>query len=204
MVSEFPEMYPLGNPETVMKLNSPVPIREAYRGYTPPAYVLRTVTQLLRSTPNKYLAGLDCVVLTNFAGQPRRKRVGKLSQRGRKVRRDQVAGLYHPTWQGNPPWIELYIDKIIHVSRSRAWQMPLLRDLMIGEVLYHELGHHIHYWMRPEYKEEEDVAENWSRKLFVNHVRRTYWYLLPLLLPAAKLFRVFRRRRGKSSTSKRL
>ncbi len=72
--------------------------------------------------------------------------------------------------------------------------MPLIRDLMIGDVLYHELGHHIHYWMRPEYKEKEDVADNWSKKLFVNHIRHTYWYLMPFLVPAAKLYRVFRRK----------
>jgi hypothetical protein len=57
------------------------------------------------------------------------------------------------------------------------------------------LGHHIHYRMRPEYKEKEDVAETWSKKLFSHHIRRTYWYLLPLLVPAAKLYRKFRRRR---------
>lgn len=176
-----------------MKLNSPVPIREAYRGYIPPAYVIRTVAKLLRSTPEKYLAGLDCVVLTNLAGQPRRNRLGKLPRRGRKVRRDQVAGLYHPAWQGDPPWIELYIDKII-VKNAPLW-IPLLRDFMIADVLYHELGHHIHYCLRPEHREKEDVADNWSKKLFADHVRRTYWYLMPLLVPFAKMFRAIKRSR---------
>src|SRR4051794_28782898 len=126
-----------------MKLTSPGPIHEAYRGYVPPGYVIRTVARLLGSTPEKYLLGLDCVVLTNLAGQPRRYRLGKLSQRGRKVSRDQVAGLYHPAWRGNRPWIELYIDKIL--VKSQALWIPLLRDFMLGNVLYHELGHHIHY-----------------------------------------------------------
>jgi hypothetical protein len=176
-----------------MKPNSPVLIREAYRAYVPPGYVLQTVAKLLRSTPGKYLVGLDCVVLTNLAGQPRRYRIGKLPRRGTKISRDHVAGLYHPAWQGNPPWIELYIDKIV-VKSAGLW-IPLLRDFMVGRVLYHELGHHIHYRVRPEHKEKEDVADEWSKKLFANHVRRTYWYLMPLLVPFAKLFRAIKRRR---------
>lgn len=43
--------------------------------------------------------------------------------------------------------------------------IPLLREISIGEVLYHELGHHIHACARPEHREKEDVADDWGRKM---------------------------------------
>src|SRR5262249_32997139 len=185
-----------------MKVNSPVPIREAYRGYTPPRYVTRTVAKLLRSTPAKYLAGLDCVVLSNFSGQPRRHRLGKVPRKGRKVRKDQVTGLYHPAWQESPPWIELYVDKIIDAAKGAPLWMPYVREFIIGEVLYHELGHHIHYWIRPEYREREDVADNWSKKLFANHMNRSCSYLFPLLKPVFKLYRALKGQKASPKAKK--
>jgi hypothetical protein len=37
-------------------------------------------------------------------------------------------------------------------------------------VLFHEIGHHIHFTVRPEYREREDVADVWKVRL-----ERNYW-----------------------------
>ena len=65
-----------------------------------------------------------------------------------------------------------------------------------GEVLYHEIGHHIHSTRKPVYEGPENVAEDWSRKLWRHFLRTRYWYLTPLLYvlriafkPVAKWFK---------------
>jgi len=70
--------------------------------------------------------------------------------------------------------------------------LPLLRNIGFGFVLFHELGHHIHYTIRPEYAEKEDVADNWAGKLTVNLIRKKYWYLVPLIIPCLKIYNLVR------------
>ena len=69
--------------------------------------------------------------------------------------------------------------------RYLRW-IGLLCDVIFGRVLYHELGHHVHT-IRPEYQEKEDVADNWAVRFSVNYVRKTYWFLYPLLRGIAPL-----------------
>ena len=72
--------------------------------------------------------------------------------------------------------------------------LPFLRELVFGHVLFLELGHHVHYTIRPEHKEREDVADKWAGKLNVNFIRKKYWYALPVIIPAAKIYRLMRRK----------
>ena len=51
--------------------------------------------------------------------------------------------------------------------RSLRW-IDLLCDVVLGGVIYHKLGHHVHT-IRPEYREKEDVADNWAARFAVNH-----------------------------------
>lgn len=179
-----------------MSEHGDVRINEAYSGYRPPADVAKVVRRLLARVPDQYLRGLDCVVLTNLSGQPRRKRLGKTTSRGRRIPRSRIAGLYHGKWKGQPPWIELYVDQIL--SRWPRWTLwiPFLRDFSIADVFYHELGHHVHLSLRPEYLEKEDVADSWRKKFMIEFIRREYRYLIPLFR-AAKLLR--RKRRSASA-----
>lgn len=165
-----------------------ISIKEAYRDYEPPVDAATIVRQLLTSVPDQHLRGLDCIVLTNLSGQPRRHRLGKTTSRGRRVAQSRTAGLYHPRWTGQPLWIELYLDQIFCSYPRRALRIPLIRNLAIADVLYHELGHHVHLFIRPEYREKEDVADEWKKKFTTILIRRRYWYLIPLIR-ALKMFR---------------
>ncbi|MFZ0733635.1 MAG: hypothetical protein WAM79_15030 [Candidatus Sulfotelmatobacter sp.] len=167
-----------------------VEIKEAYRDYKPPIPAAKIVHDLLQFVPAKYLIGLDCVVLSNLSGQPRRKRLGKTTSRGRRVAQLRVAGLYHQRWKGQPPWIELYMDQILRRFPRWALWIPLINRLAIGRTLYHEVGHHIHYTVRPEYREEEDVADDWGKRLSRRFLRRRYFYLVPI----AKIISLFWRK----------
>lgn len=63
----------------------------------------------------------------------------------------------------------------------------MLRFMRPSDVLYHEIGHHISKVHRPEHASRENVAENWSRKLWRRFIRQRYWYLFPLLYASAIL-----------------
>ena len=153
---------------------------EAYKNYAPPFDVVKTVRLLLRYVPAKYLVGLKTVVLTNQQAMSHDKRRQKLRSRGRKVAMQRVLGTYHQAWKGNHAWIELFVDKIGDLPEFK-W-LPLLRTQAFAKVLYHEIGHHIHKTSEPEYREREDVADDWGRNLSRKFMRSHYWYLAPVAL----------------------
>jgi len=166
--------------ETYLSGNTAVPINEAYRNYKPRVNVSNTVRKLLDRVPPEYTRGLHCVVLTNLSGQPRRSRLGKATPRGRRISASRIAGLYHQEWKGQPPWIELYVDQILGHWKPLPMWIPVLRDFAVARTLYHELGHHVHLFIRPEYREKEDVADAWRDKFMRMVLRRKYWYLIPV------------------------
>jgi hypothetical protein len=143
--------------------------------------------------PDKYLAGLDCIVLTNEAGLSRRDRVGKVWSRRRKYDKSRVLGRYHGGSRNRLSYIELRVDKIVSGLSKTVLRVPLLRDLGFGSVLFHEIGHHIHRTIRPEHSEKEDVADSWAGRLNVNFVRKNYWYAFPVLLAASKVYSLMKR-----------
>lgn len=104
--------------------------------------------------------------------------------------RKLLRGRYHHRSRNSLPYIELRVDKIVAALKGTPLRIPFLRDVSFGHVLFHELGHHIHDTIRPEYSEQEDVADTWAGKLNANFVRKTYWYGLPVL----KIYRLMRRR----------
>ena len=71
----------------------------------------------------------------------------------------------------------------------------LFRKVLFGQILFHEIGHHIHRTIRPEHKEKEDVADSWAGKLNVNFVRKNYWYAVPFITVAAKTYQLLRRKK---------
>ena len=174
-----------------MSGNSTIPINEVYRNYKPRVNVSKTIRELLDRVPSEYTRGLRCVVVTNLSGQPRRSRLGKATSRGRRIPASQIAGLYHQEWKGQPPWIELYVDQILRTWPSLPLWIPFLRDLAVARVLYHELGHHIHLFIRPEYREKEDVADDWRDKFMRLFFRQKYWYFIPV----SKVITIIRGRR---------
>jgi hypothetical protein len=130
---------------------------------------------MLRSVPEKYLVGLSEVVLTNTAGLPRKMRLAMTLSRGKKVRQASALGLYHQAWKNRPAWIQLYVDNILRGWEGGFWlRLRFLREGFISDVLFHEIGHHIHYAIRPEHREREDVADVWKVRLGRNHTKRTH------------------------------
>jgi hypothetical protein len=153
-----------------------ITIREFYNDYTPPEYVLHLVARMISSVPAKYTNGLDCVILTNLSGAPRRQRLGKVTSRGRRVPQKRVLGRYHRARSSEPAWIELYVDRICAGIVVHPW-IPLGRTASFAMVLFHEIGHHVHATVRPEFREKEDVADDWGKNLIGNYLRTRYWFV---------------------------
>jgi hypothetical protein len=173
---------------------SKIDIKEAYREFDPPVNASRIVNQLLCYVPDKYLTGLDCVVLTNEGALSRRDRVGRVWSRKRKADKSRILGRYHPARRNALPYIELRVDKILEGLPGLTRRIPLIRNVVFGHVLFHEIGHHIHYTIRPEYREKEDVADDWAKKMNGKFMRTNYWYLIPILVPAANIYQWMKRR----------
>ena len=87
------------------------------------------------------------------------------------------------------------MDKIIEGLKGAPRWLPIAREVVFGDVLFHELGHHIHKTIRPEHTEKEDVADKWASKLNADFVRKKYRYAMPVIVPVAKLYGFMRRRK---------
>jgi hypothetical protein len=61
---------------------------------------------------------------------------------------------------------------------------------LIGEVLYHEIGHHIHRTKRHDRRDKEFVADEWGEKLLRSFMTRRYWYVSYVTVPLRPLLRL--------------
>jgi hypothetical protein len=179
----------------------PLEIEERYANYRPPFDVTQIIENLVAPVPEKYLRGLRKVLLVDTRSLSRKDRVGKTWSRKRKYDKSRILGQYH--YNNGASWIEIRVDRTIGQWKGKSggllW-LSAVRHLCIGHVFDHELGHHIHRVLRPEFREKEDVADNWGTKLNVNFIRKRYWYLLPFLLPASW---IVRRLRSKKISARR-
>jgi hypothetical protein len=141
-------------------------VSTSFSDYQPPFDPTPIVRRMLESVPEKYLLGLGEVVLTNAGGLPRKRRRSITKSRRRKVSVILARGLYHPAFKANRAWIEIFVDNTFRGWEKGWWlRIPFLRESKLGDVLFHEIGHHIHFTCRPEYREREDVADVWKVRL---------------------------------------
>jgi len=143
---------------------------------------------LLKYVPAEHFVGLKTVLIRNASGLSHKERRAKTKSRKRKVAIRDSAGLYREKTKNKPASIEIFIDNLVSGTPKFVLWFSLIRYIMLGSVLYHELGHHIHKTQRPKHKEREDVADEWALRLSHRMVKRRYWYLVWILY----VIRVFR------------
>ncbi|MFW6030016.1 MAG: hypothetical protein ACOCRO_07145 [Halanaerobiales bacterium] len=163
-----------------------IEVQEIYKGYKPKFKVKLTIEDLISYIPPKYVVNLNKIILTNSSALSRKERKQKTWSRNKKYKINECRGLYYSDKKKDKAYIKLIIDNII--DNSKVNYIPLFRDLIIAPVLFHEVGHHIHKFIKPEYREREDVADNWGDK-FIGLLGLKYWFLLPVLWVIAKLFK---------------
>ena len=139
--------------------------------------------RVLRRVPSEYLVGLGRIILSNANELNRARRRKKSRHRGKTRNSKEAVGTYHQAWQGRKAYIELFVDNIVAQCPHAIKILPL-RDLVFADVLLHEIGHHIHLTHTKEFRQREDVADDWVRRLGESYLVRRKWYILPL----AKVF----------------
>ena len=175
-----------------------ITIEEAFKDFVPPVSARKVVDRLLSGVPQKYLFGLKTVVLTNAAGLSHDRRRRKTRSRKRKVAIRECRGLYHRKWKNEPAWIEIFVDNLCAGWPIWVLRIPPCRDIAFAEVLFHELGHHIHKTRAPEYDEREDVAEKWERQLTHIYLWPKYWYIMLPARIVARALKPFQRLKNKT------
>jgi hypothetical protein len=169
-----------------------LPVRHDYRDYRPPKWVEQTIHRLLQSLSRAHVGGLSAVVLTesSMVGKGRAARA-----RGRKYQLRECLGFYRRAHAGEPAAVFLIVDNILQTRPQFQW-LQFARDAMLGDVLYHEIGHHLQATVGSHAAGGETSAEAWNSRLTQIHIRKRYWYLRPLRRPAGVLLRTLRRRRA--------
>jgi len=156
---------------------------EQYLEYSPPVHVYGSVSLLMRHVPEKYLAGVKKIVLTNSASL-RSSYKGKYWAGDHRIRAADSRGMY---WDG---YIFLVIDHIFRGYPEVLLLLPIIKTYAIGEVFYHEVGHHIHKCEQPGYRDNKEViADEWKEKLLTAFFSKRYWYLAGVFRIYAKLIR---------------
>jgi hypothetical protein len=156
-------------------MSSKVKVVEQYHNYSPPIDVYGSVRLLLRFVPPEHLVGLHKVVLTNSEEVGKQIR-GKISTEGHRIKPADCAGLYS---KGR---VLLLIDRIFQQYPELFLLVPPFKTYVIGEILYHEIGHHIHRLEQPGYRtNKEAVADQWKEQLLRGFLRQRYWYLAKLV-----------------------
>ena len=94
-------------------------------------------------------------------------------------------GTYHHATRSSNAVVWLYVDNILKSWPTWICRVPFVRHLLIEDVLYHEIGHHIHAVHKPVFEGRENVAEDWEARLGKRFFKARYWYLMPVLYPIA-------------------
>jgi hypothetical protein len=168
-------------------------IVENYRDFEPTANFRMLLEDLLDAVPAKYLVGLKTIVLANQSALTRDERRQKIWSRNRKIRLAEARGSYYRATKSSPATVWLYVDNILRSESPWFRRLPILRYYELATVLYHEIGHHIHAVHRPVFEGKEEVAEDWSKKLFGRFCRLRYWYLRPFVYTIWLLIELGRR-----------
>ena len=162
------------SPPVKIDLFNKVKIVEDYYNYFPPVHVYRSLELLLRYVPQEHLRGLRQITLTN-SEQLQSRRKGKITSEKRRFRPAECLGLY------GGGYITLIMDRIFEPYPEMFLLFPIFKTHAIGEILYHEIGHHIHQMQEPGFRDrKEQVADEWSDKLMRMFLRKRYWYLAPI------------------------
>jgi hypothetical protein len=162
--------------------NSRVRIQEIYTEFSPPANFRGIVESLLRSVPNHYLVGLSHVHLTNVKCLNRERRHERIRSRGKQKPVSACCAVYHYQFNGQPARIEIFVDNLVAAYRyGRVYlRLPLVRSLFVGQVLFHELGHHLGAIHQGCHAPNQKIAEEWALRLMVAFIERQFRWLNPL------------------------
>ncbi len=156
---------------------------ESYGSYDPPKEAAKLVVSLLDTVPKSLYVGLAQVCLTDASVLSRAKRRRKTTQ---KSRVGETLAVYWPSSIRESARIEIFVDKVLDQLPPTLRRVEFIRELVIADVLFHELGHHVQAKARVRLRrnKEETFADNIAAKLLRRLINRKYRFLKPLIAVA--------------------
>ena len=175
-------------------------IREQFQGQPLNLPIKEVVTELLLSVPPHHIRGLGFVLLTDSASLSRERKREKHTYAGKKKHVVDTPMLYHWAWQGQPAWIEVFVDHLNHEMPRYGWRIPIVREMVVGHGLYYFVGAHT-FAVTPTAKPTKDEAPSyWRDRLLGAYLHRKYWYISPLINPIyARVGKIQRIKRNSSN-----
>jgi len=70
--------------------------------------------------------------------------------------------------------------------------LPIFKYLAMSDTLYHEIGHHIHNCLKPEYSDKEKKAEYYNKLFSRKMGRKRFWYLYIIIRPISIVIYFFK------------
>lgn len=180
-------------------MDNNINIVENYYNFEPRYNVKERIERLLSIVPSNYLMGLKTIHLTNYQALNHSKKRKKTWSQKRKVKLKNCLGWYYHKSTNQEVWIEILIDKVQDSFPKFFLISNFIKDWILADVLYHEIGHHIHSVHKREFSEREYVAEKWKKQLFSLYFKKKYWLLIKVLRPVGFLI-IFVRNRFKKET----
>ena len=183
-----------------MNENNLPQITEYYKNYSPPFDIKEIISRLIKGVNPKYLIGLDCIILTNKGALNSDRKKQKIKLKQHKVTLRDSLGLYYRKQNNKKAYIELFVDNILNNFSGKVIRISFFKNVAFSKVLFHEIGHHIHFTQKPMYKDREMVADKWGIILSRRYLGKKYWYLIPvyfLIKVLVKLYKFIVKKRNK-------
>jgi hypothetical protein len=159
------------------KVQLSLPIQEFYKS-APPVNAKGVVENLLLAVPSEYLTGLECIILCDVPSFKEHYGQEEKISDARYIR----------CRNGTNPVIEICVDKLVEGYEGFPLKLSIVRDFLLSEVLYHEIGHHIHRTSKNNIGSEAE-AEKWRKIFQERYLLKRHWLILIPLLIFSKLFK---------------
>lgn len=155
-------------------------VTESYGTYVPRGNIIAIVDGLMDYVPGNFYVGLQEICLTDSSTLSQSKMRSKTTE---QIRIGQVKALYWPASTSAPARIEIFLDKVLNQLPTLLGKMMFFKEIVIAEVLFHELGHHLQSQQkyRTRRNHHETFAEECAVKLLQNLLNKKYKLLKPFV-----------------------
>jgi hypothetical protein len=137
-----------------------------------PFNIEKVVEKLLSKVPKEHLIGLETIFI-----------VDKI----RYKKGNNINGLYWPKDDRRAAFIEIAVKDIYKDIPKFILYLPFIKDFMMADVLYHEIGHHYQNYKHGISKNtREKFADNYKTYM----LRREFRIWLLFMLPFKSLIRL--------------
>lgn len=150
-----------------------IKIVNSYKGNLPNRLEKNT-QKIIKCVPDKYLRGINSIILVNQIVYKNGKSVG---------------GIYIPPTKNEPAHIKIAIDVIYKGVPKFVFYLPFIKKFLLAGVLFHEIGHHNQLSnANLKKKDWEKHAEKFANKM----LKKVFWPWLVLFIPFNYLNKFFK------------